>query len=90
MDQVAECKGCRASVRIPEREIERIIAEYLRDHQDRVVADDAYQMRLSACQACPHLQYGTTCRHCGCLVALRAKLAGKGCPDPNPRWHEMA
>lgn len=86
MSESADCKGCRANVRLPEREIDRIIADYLKTHDDRVVDDSTYQQRLSACRTCTHLQYGTTCSFCGCLVALRAKLAGKSCPNPTPLW----
>lgn len=46
------------------------------------VTDDVYEQRLASCAACPSLQYGTTCAHCGCIVQVRAKLKDKGCPAP--------
>ncbi|WP_223199821.1 DUF6171 family protein [Paenibacillus sp. 37] len=46
------------------------------------VQDEEYERRLSICSACPGLQYGTTCRHCGCLVQVRAKLSESTCPFP--------
>jgi hypothetical protein len=48
--------------------------------------DSTYARRLEICSGCPDLQYGTTCRHCGCLVAVRVKLAAKGCPNSAPKW----
>jgi len=49
--------------------------------------DGTYSGRLAECQACPALQYRTTCMHCGCLVEIRAKLRDKDCPHPaGSRW----
>ena len=85
-----ECKGCQRSVAVhlPEREIQRFLAAYLIDHPDAQLADDrTYSDRLVTCGSCPDVRFsGTTCRHCGCLVAVRARLSHKACPAPNPRW----
>ncbi|MGF9701040.1 MULTISPECIES: DUF6171 family protein [Paenibacillus] len=52
-----------------------------------VVPDEEYAQRLSSCADCPALQYGTTCRYCGCLVQVRAKLVESTCPFPyESRW----
>ena len=89
-----ECKGCERSgaANLPEREVQRLLAQYLTAHGEaRLVADNTYADRLAACRACPDVQFGgTTCRHCGCLVAVRAKLANKSCPAPAPRWGAAA
>lgn len=80
------CKGCSASVRLSPGEVERILAEYLRSSPG-VLADEAEaQRRLGMCRECPDLRYGTTCRHCGCLVEVRVRLAEKRCAAPAPRW----
>jgi hypothetical protein len=84
------CKGCERSVtaRLVPAEVQRLLISYLAAHpQEGTVDDAAYEARLAACVACPDLTFaGTTCRHCGCLVAIRAKLAGKACPAPQRRW----
>ena len=84
------CAGCERSARLRPApgEVERLLLAYLRDRPDEPVADDAtVAVRLAACQACTDLQFGgTTCRHCGCLVAVRARLLGKACPAPVSRW----
>lgn len=80
------CKGCSATVRLAPGEVERILSAYLRENPGPLVADAEYARRLEVCDTCPDLQYGTTCRHCGCLVAVRGKLAEKGCPGPVDRW----
>ena len=85
----AECRGCSASVRLAPGEVERILAGYLADHPAALVDEATYARRLSLCNTCPDLQYGTTCRHCGCLVAVRAKLAEKTCPAAPARWVPM-
>lgn len=80
------CKGCSVSARLAPGEVERILADYLADHPALLVDDMVYAMRLEVCGECPDLLYGNTCRHCGCLVAVRAKLAGKECPADANRW----
>jgi len=84
------CKGCHrsAGANLPEREVQRLLSDYLAAHPDeRLVDEPTYTARLATCRACPDLQFsGTTCRHCGCLVAVRAKLANKACPASQPRW----
>jgi len=81
------CKGCRATVRLKAGEAERILAEYLRAHPEPVATPAERARRLELCASCPALEYGTTCAHCGCLVAVRASLADHHCPQPGqPRW----
>jgi hypothetical protein len=76
------CKGCSASVRLKQSEIDRILADYLRENEAPLVSDVIYVDRLSLCRECSQLQYGTTCSHCGCLVQVMAKLESKHCPSP--------
>jgi hypothetical protein len=82
------CRGCSASVRLAPGEVQRILDSYLVAHPTALLVDEpTYARRLAVCRSCPDLQYGgTTCRHCGCLVAVRAKLADKQCPAVPPRW----
>ncbi len=80
------CKGCSADVHVSERQIQRILTS-LNAHPDQCVDDEVYEQRMTACLACPSLSYGTTCKHCGCFVAVRAKFIEKGCPNPgHPHW----
>lgn len=81
-----ECKACRVSVRLAPGEVDRILAEYLQGNPAELAGDAEYANRLEICSQCADLTYGTTCRFCGCLVAVRAKLAGKRCANPSPRW----
>lgn len=80
------CKGCTATVRLKPSEVERLLAEYLRTHAEPRAGEAAVAARLALCADCPDLLYGTTCRHCGCLVAVRTALAAQACPAPTPRW----
>lgn len=83
----ADCKGCSASVRLAAGEVERLVADYLRGVPDAALTDDnRAAARLAACRACPDLRYGTTCRHCGCLVEVRVRLSDKSCASVTPRW----
>ncbi len=80
------CKGCSADVHVTDAQIERVLTA-LAAHPEDCVDDAGYERRLAACRACPALSYGTTCRHCGCFVAVRAKFKDKHCPLPGgARW----
>jgi hypothetical protein len=86
MMQDQDCKGCGASVRLSDAEVRRILTEYFQGRAVSTVDDAEYERRLAICDACDSLQYGTTCRHCGCLVQVRAKLADRDCPGIPPKW----
>jgi hypothetical protein len=88
--QAEGCKGCSASVRLAPGEVERLLAEYLAKRPGALVDDATYDRRLGCCLTCPDLRYGTTCRQCGCLVAVRARLADKACPSAAARWAAVA
>jgi hypothetical protein len=83
---VPGCPGCGLSVRLSRGELERLIAEYFRGGTPELVPGAEAEARLAICVSCPDLQYGSTCRHCGCLVEVRVRLAGRACPAPEPRW----
>lgn len=81
------CKGCddQYDVQISEAKLARLVE--LASRSRPVVADAEYERRLSSCYSCPALQYGSTCRYCGCLVQVRAKLLDSTCPFPyDSRW----
>jgi hypothetical protein len=80
------CPGCGITVRMSEGELERVVAEYFRGRAPELVGAEEQERRLALCGACPDLQYGSTCRHCGCLVEVRARLTGYAFPAPLPRW----
>ncbi|MCE5197763.1 MAG: DUF6171 family protein [Armatimonadota bacterium] len=82
-----QCKGCRASVRVSEESIKKLLEDILRDGSLTLASEDDYIARLSHCRDCPNLDYGTTCRFCGCLVPIRARISEKHCPDPGEaKW----
>ena len=65
------------------------IAAYAQSGFSNVSAED-YQQRLEACNSCPNLKEGgiaDTCKLCGCVVKMKAKLATSTCPDDPPRWN---
>ncbi|WP_227871865.1 hypothetical protein [Paenibacillus bovis] len=54
---------------------------------DELTEASVQQQRFDCCMSCPSLQYGTTCKHCGCLVHIRTRLAASYCPSPyGSRW----
>ncbi|CAM3370459.1 DUF6171 family protein [Marinicrinis lubricantis] len=80
------CKGCSEKVRVSEKQLERILSA-LAQHPEDCVDDEQYHKRLAVCRSCPSLAYETTCLHCGCFVAVRAKLKEKDCPFPGQsKW----
>ena len=48
----------------------------------KLVTEEEYNNRLEKCRSCDHLEYGTTCKFCGCIIQIKAKLAGARCPYP--------
>lgn len=90
MMEMGGCRGCSASVRLAVGEVERILAAVLAAHPAPLADEKAAAARLSICRACADLQYGTTCRHCGCLVEVRTRLSASACPAPLPRWRAEA
>ena len=82
-----QCRGCQRVVIFAPGEVDRLVGDFFRDEPNLAVADDAiYESRLQHCDQCEDLYYGTTCKYCGCLVRVRAKLATKSCPAPQPKW----
>jgi len=81
------CKGCSASVRLTKEEIDKIFGKMPGISRVKTADEDTYQKRLAVCAECSSLEYGTTCRHCGCIVQIKAKLASSVCPYPGkPKW----
>jgi len=82
-----ECKGCQGKVRLSKEEIEKIFGETVKVKDVKLATEEVYALRLRICSACDSLQYGTTCKFCGCLVPVKAKLLHAKCPYPyDPKW----
>jgi len=82
-----ECKGCTGTVMVTDEEIKKIFGDMVKVKKVKLVSEEVYKDRISKCLSCESLDYGTTCRFCGCLVQIKAKLAAAKCPCPgNPRW----
>jgi hypothetical protein len=81
-----DCPGCGITVRLSKGELERLVEEYFQGEVPELASEALAEERLEACGACPDLRFGSTCRHCGCLVEVRARLSGYSCPAPLPRW----
>ncbi len=90
MTAETDCIGCRRAerLRLAPGEVARLLSAYLAANPTAPLADDATATaRLTVCRSCPALRHGgTTCRHCGCLVDIRARLSEKKCPAIPPRW----
>jgi hypothetical protein len=81
------CRGCMPTVRLTEASVARLVADYRAAHPGPLATDDEYGHRVATCRACEDLLYGTTCRHCGCLAQVRARLLKQACPRPGGgRW----
>lgn len=78
------CKGCLDPDYMADAER---LWKRMKLREGEAVSEEEYQTRLTACEACDALQYGHTCRFCGCLVKWRAKLTSASCPYPqSPKW----
>ncbi|MFC0212771.1 DUF6171 family protein [Paenibacillus chartarius] len=68
-------------------EISQLFGETLRVRNVKLTTEEEYDRRMSVCQSCEYFQFGTTCRWCGCLMAVKAKLAAARCPAPQgAKW----
>ncbi|WP_082208285.1 hypothetical protein [Paenibacillus dauci] len=77
------CKGCNRSPQLSEEKIERLVTIALQGKTvDELTNVEIQQQRFAQCMSCSSLQYGTTCKHCGCLVHIRTRLAASSCPSP--------
>lgn len=80
------CKGCMEPDNDYETQMERLWSRMVL-REGEAAPEELYRLRLEACGTCDALTGGTTCRHCGCLVKWRAKLADAVCPYPgSSRW----
>ncbi|TCL74125.1 hypothetical protein EDC14_100461 [Hydrogenispora ethanolica] len=85
--RIVPCKDCSGTIAVTPEKIANILRYVIEKKKVKTVADEAYQSRLAICSRCPDLSFGTTCRHCGCLVQVRAKIDGESCPNPGQaRW----
>ena len=79
------CKSCH-NIKIDDAFIQEMFA-MARKKGEKFVTDEVYDKRLSACDGCSALQYGSTCMHSGSLVSYRAKIVTYSCPHPEgSKW----
>jgi hypothetical protein len=81
------CKGCTSSVHISDDEIKKIFGSEVKVKNVKLVSEELYKNRLDICKNCDAFVYNTTCKYCGCLIEIKAKLSASKCPFPyNPKW----
>lgn len=89
MPEQQDCKGCRDGYKVTDAQMERLLRSSMFS-ADRCVADEVYEERLRLCGGCPKLEGGATCRVCGCIIPVVAKLKERGCPLPGGgRWEPV-
>ncbi|RKP53006.1 hypothetical protein D7Z26_14795 [Cohnella endophytica] len=76
------CKGCSASVRLSPEEIVKLFGDTVRVKEVKLATESEYERRMAQCRKCEAFQFGTTCRWCGCLMDIKAKLEKSSCPSP--------
>ena len=87
MELTGDCEACSVSVHLTEQEIEEIFGNTVRVKNVKTATEEEYARRMEICKSCDSLLYGTTCRHCGCVIQVKAKLATAKCPFPyQPKW----
>lgn len=83
------CKGCRDDFRVTDAQIAKVLASKMFT-ADNTVSDEIYAQRLELCMGCPQLMGGHTCKLCGCVVQISAKLKAKSCTRPGaPLWEAI-
>lgn len=85
MNENLPCPDCSGTVRVPPGEVAKILRVVIETRHASVVCDEEYQKRMDICKECANLEFGTTCRYCGYLVEIKARLYGEYCPNPGQR-----
>ena len=81
------CKACGITVRLKPDDVARMVDDHLRASGGMRVDPAVRAHRLRLCLDCTDLDYGTTCRHCGCVVQVLTWIENKQCPRPGtPVW----
>ncbi|HHY81428.1 MAG TPA: hypothetical protein GX505_01975 [Clostridiales bacterium] len=87
MSNSNKCEACSVSVHLTQEEIDKLFGKMARVRDIKTVSEDEYKKRINICMNCESLLYNTTCRHCGCIVQIKAKLQNSACPYPyKPKW----
>lgn len=48
---------------------------------------EAHDERLAVCKACDrYIKATSTCRECGCFMAVKTWIPAAHCPLPDPKW----
>ncbi|HHU77863.1 MAG: DUF6171 family protein [Caldicoprobacterales bacterium] len=82
-----KCEACSVSVHLSPEEVEKIFGKMTGVKNIKTVSEDEYKKRMDICMGCESLLFNTTCRHCGCLIQIKAKLKHAACPYPyKPKW----
>jgi len=80
------CFKCQGNIHITYEEIEKEIKLVI-DSGVPLMRQDQYEKRLSVCNSCEQLTFGTTCMSCGCIVRVRALNALRICPhSTGSKW----
>lgn len=82
-----KCESCSVSVHLSEQEIDSLFKKIADADNTKIVNEDEYDRRINICMGCESLMYNTTCRHCGCIIQIKAMLEHAVCPYPyQPKW----
>lgn len=82
-DASRDCKGCRSDYRVTDEQIRKMLSHPMfQSGSGHCVPDSVYAERLRHCFDCVQLIGGHTCKLCGCIVQVTAKLKEKSCPAP--------
>lgn len=50
-----------------------------KEEKQVLVSQEEYAQRMGVCKPCSHKRWGQ-CKECGCLYAVKARLATEDCP----------
>lgn len=75
------CRACGDEHKVTDEQIARILAAPM-FASEHCVPDEVYRERLDLCRGCCKLENGVTCRVCGCIIPVVAKLKERSCPLP--------
>lgn len=87
MAKPAPCRDCSEVIEVTPEKIEDMLRKLTSSRNVEFVDEEESGRRLTICRSCTAYAHGGTCMHCGCLVQIRTKIKGRGCPFPlQAKW----
>lgn len=82
-----KCRKCRAEKALSNEQITEMVKQVTAMKGVKLAEQSEYERRIEICRLCEYFFAGSTCRLCGCVMQVRARLSDGKCPFPGKsKW----